>query len=195
VDLGRPDWSPYGFIHMAKREILLGRHMEAAKPGCFTNDVTVHRLQQILARGVGGEIQLGVERIEFENVMMDRAWAGSRSKVGGSSAPRRDARTVASSVWKIARSQAFGQALCGTGYIESRPVERVGAGFVGGVFHVVKDHGIGLQAVRRWDRIRAQIPVKFIGRAWLVAGDWWLVPEESGRIRGIFVFGDAFFWA
>jgi hypothetical protein len=38
--------------------------------------VAVDRLHQILAGGVSGQIQPGIQRIEFEHVVMEGSWAG-----------------------------------------------------------------------------------------------------------------------
>src|SRR6202162_6405559 len=88
--------------------ILLRGRVEAAKPRRLANDMAVHRLQQILARRVGRQIQLCVESIKLEHVVMYRPRASARPEIRRRiPTTGRNARTVPRSVGQIARPQSL----------------------------------------------------------------------------------------
>ena len=124
-----------------------------------------HRFHQLIARRIGRQIQLRVQRIELEHIVMEWPGARARSEVRAwVAAARRDAGTVARSVGQIARSQTLRQALRRTGNVERRPVERVGRALVRGVLDVVEDHRVGLQAFGRRAGTVPETPVELEGR-------------------------------
>src|SRR5579872_4425748 len=101
---------------------------------------------------------------------MERSGAGARSEIRPwISIPIRDSRTVAGPVGQIARAQTLRQAFGRARYIERAPVESVGRGFVRGILDIVKDHGIGLQVVRRGGGSGAQAPMELERRRFVVA--------------------------
>src|SRR5580658_10541918 len=73
--------------------------MEAAEIRRLADNVAIHRLQQILARCGGRQIQLRIQSVELEHVVMDRPRSRARPEIGsGISAAGRNARTVPRSV-------------------------------------------------------------------------------------------------
>src|SRR4051812_4396795 len=53
----------------ADASLLLRRSVEATGIDRLADNMAFHRLQQIVARGGGGQIELGIEREEFEDVV------------------------------------------------------------------------------------------------------------------------------
>src|ERR1700689_3103485 len=99
--------------------------MEAAEPRRLADDVAIHRLQQILARRGGRQIQLRVQSIELEQVVMDRPRTGARPEIGSwISAAGRNARTVPRPIGQIASPESFRQALGRSRDVERGPMER-----------------------------------------------------------------------
>ena len=88
----------------------------------FADYVAIHRLQQLVARGVGGKVQLRVQSIELEHVVMQRSGAGARPEIAWMPATCRESGTISSSVGEIVSSQCFGQALRGPRDIECGPM-------------------------------------------------------------------------
>jgi hypothetical protein len=135
--------------------------MEPTEPRCFANHMAVHCLQQVLTRGIGGEIELAVQRIELEYVVMKWTLTGSGAKVGRRIAAHCiDTRAIPRTVGKIACPKSLRQALGRAGNVEQRPVKCVGCRFVRGVLDVVKNHGVGLQALGSGAGICTQVPVE-----------------------------------
>ena len=135
--------------------------MEAAEPRRLPDHVAIHRLQQILARRIGRQIQLGIQSIELEHVVMDRPRTGARPEIGAwPSTPGRNARAVPRAIRQIAGPESFRQSLGRSRNIERRPMKSVDCGFHRRILDIVKDHRIGLATFRRGGWIRAQAPVK-----------------------------------
>jgi hypothetical protein len=85
--------------------LLCAFSMEAAEPRRFADDMAVHRFEQVFARRSGRKVQLGVERIEFEDVMVDRPRASAWTKLSRRlSVAQSDAWAVSCSVRQIARA-------------------------------------------------------------------------------------------
>ncbi len=83
----------------------MARPMKKPEPCGLADDMTVHRLEQIFARGVRRQIQFCVERIEFEHIVMKRTGTRPGAEICGRlTHARRNARTVACSVRQIAGS-------------------------------------------------------------------------------------------
>src|SRR5690348_7467555 len=114
--------------------------VEAADIGSLADHVAFHALHDFVARGVRGQIQLRVERVELPHVVMERARAGPRTEVARSAAASTDARTVARAVRKITSAHAFRQTLRGTRDVERSPVQSVRGALGCRVFDVVEDY-------------------------------------------------------
>ena len=103
----------------------------------------------------------------------------TRPEIPRCAAARQNPRTIPRSIGQITPSESLGQAFGSTGDIERRPVECVDCGLVGGIFDVVKNHGIRvLNLSRRGTWIGTQVPVELKpGR---------LVPTAAGICHGNF---------
>ena len=103
---------------------LLGWRVEAPGVRRFADHVAFHRLQQIVARRIGRQIQFRVQCIELEHVVMEGPRAGARSEVGARvPAASRDARTVAGPIRQVAWPQTLRQPF---GSLATDPVPRSG---------------------------------------------------------------------
>src|SRR5688572_24144290 len=119
--------------------------MIATKVSRLTDDMRIHRSEQLLSRRGRREIELRIQSIKLENIVVEWSGTSTGSKVLSTA----DAGTLSCAIGQITGGQPFSKALCRARNIPCCPVKRIRCGGTStGVRHVVEDHGVGLKRGR-----------------------------------------------
>src|SRR5215475_12675996 len=96
--------------------------MEAADESGLADDVAFHCVQNLGARRRGGQIQLGVERIELKHIVMKRPRTGARPEI---SSPADIRGGLLCAIRQISHRKAFLQSCGGARNIPDHPMQRI----------------------------------------------------------------------